>query len=249
MKILRKLQAVALERAGSLVVEDFAIGVGLVGVKLSDGSCGVAYNLRQDFLGQCEEFSSGRGEEYSLLLRPGMKASDFVKAYAHENPIARSLGLATINALLNRGDFQEGDVLEFLNIRPGCRVGMIGEIGPIAMQLMARGCDVLIFERNRRRSQLSDWAITTHLESCDVVIISASSLANWTIEWVIDYVSTEEVAIVGPSASMVRGIFPVKVIGGTKILNADGLLNALSKGIGTAGIYSMKLAKKVNLIT
>jgi len=247
VKILKKLMQKALEKAEGLKVEDFVVGMGLVGVKLSDGSAGVAYNLRSDLLGQCEEFSTTEGG-YRLLLEPGMKAEDFIRAFESTNPIAKGLALATMNAIFNRGDFQEGDLLEYLEVKPGERVGMIGEIGPMILSLMENGNEVLVFERNPKRGELPDWAITTHLEGCDVVIISASSIVNWTIEWILDYVKTDRVAIVGPSAPLVEGVFPVRVIGGAVILDPDRMIKELSRAYGTSGIYRTKLAKKVNLV-
>ncbi len=247
MKVLKKLVQKALEKSKDIVVEDFVVGLGLVGVKLSDGSGGVAYNLRSDLLGQCEEFSTKDGG-YKLILEPGMKAEEFINAFSNPNPIARALSLATMNALLNRGTFKKGDLLEYLEIKPGERVGMIGEIGPMIMSLMENGNEVLVFERNPKRGILPDWAIMSHLESCDVVIISASSIVNWTIEWILDYVSTSRVAIVGPSAPLVEDIFPVKVIGGAVVLDPDRMIKELSRAYGTTGVYRTKLAEKVNLV-
>jgi len=249
MKILKKLIKKSTDVAEGLYVEDFVIGIGLVGVKLSNGSAGIAYNLKQDLLGECEEFSRGRGRKYSLLLKPGEKATVFIEAFTSENPLARSLGLATINALISeRENLQKGDLLEYLEINEGDMVGMIGEIGPLIMEAINRGAEVRVFERNRRRGQFPDWAITTHLEDCNVVIISASSIVNWTIEWILDYVKTDRVAIVGPTATLVKDIFPVKVIAGAKILDPDKLLDSLPRGIGTAGLYSSGIAEKVVLV-
>ena len=247
MKVLRKLMEVAIERSKGLKVEDFVVGLALVGVKLSNGNAGVAYNLREGLLGQCEEFSSEE-KGYKLLLEPGMEASEFIKAFDSTNAIARALALATMNAVFNRGDYEEGDLLEYLDIRPGERVGMIGEIGPMIMKLLENGNEVLVFEKNPRRGTLPDWAIPTHLESCDVVIITAATLVNWSIEWVLDYVSTDRVAIVGPSAPLVEGIFPVKVIGGAVVLDPDRMIKELSRAYGTHGVYKTGLAKKVNLV-
>jgi uncharacterized protein (DUF4213/DUF364 family) len=237
----------AIEKSGRLKVEDFVVGLGLVGVKLSDGSAGVAYNMREGLLGQCEEFSE-EGENYRLILEPGMKAKDFIKAFESTNAVARALALATMNAVLNRGEYDEGDLLEYLEIKPGERVGMIGEIGPFITKLIENGNDVLVFERNPKRGMLPDWAIMTHLESCDVVIITAATIVNWTIEWILDYVNTDRVAIVGPSAPMVEGIFPVKVIGGAVILDPDRMLKEFSHAYGTHGVYKTKIGKKVNLV-
>ena len=249
MRILKNLVKKSTDAAKDLYVEDFVIGIGLVGVKLSDGSAGVAYNLKQDLLGECEEFSEGRGKNYSLLLKPGEKAITFIEAFTSENPLAKSLGLATINAVLSeKENLQKGDLLEHLEIKEGDIVGMIGEIGPLIMAAIEKGAKVRVFERNRKRGQFPDWAITTYLEDCDVVIISASSIVNWTIEWVLDYVKTDRVAIVGPTATLVKDIFPVKVIAGAKILDPDKLLDSLPRGIGTAGLYSSGIAEKVTLI-
>ncbi len=248
MGVLDRLVELALEKSRGVFIEDFRIGLGLTAVKLSDGSCGVAYSLREDLLGTCEEFSKEGVVGYEPLLSPGVKASDFVREFMSDNPIAKSLGLATINALLNRDEYSKGDVMEYLEYKEGCTACLVGHIPPIAVEFMAKGCDVLVFDRNRKEGILPDWAVRTHLKRCDVVVISASSVANGTIEWVLEHVNTEEVAIVGPSAPMVRGIFPVKVIGGIRIIYPEKVLEAITRGVGTRGLYSLGYAEKVNLL-
>ncbi len=249
MKTMERLLETALERSTGLTVEDYVVGLGLVGVKLSDGSVGVAYNLRGDLLGECEEFYRGTDfGRYEPPLKAGMEAKRFIEASRSPDPVSKSLGMATINAVLNRGDFSKMDVLEYLDVKSGDVVGIIGNIKPFVFDTMSKTENVFVFERNRKGEELPDWAITSMLEKCSVVIISASAVVNWTVEWILDYVKTDRVAIVGPSSPMVDGIFPVGIIGGARILDPDGVLSLISKGGGTKSMYTSGVAEKVSLV-
>ncbi len=246
---MRRLMSMALERAGNLIVENYVVGLGLAGVKLSDGYAGVAYNLRGDLLGECEEFyRNTESGDFEPPLKAGMRAEDFIRAVSSRDPISRSLGIAALNAVLNRDSYQTMDVLEYLDIGPDDVVGMIGNIKPFAFEIMLRARELMIFERNRKGEELPDWMIASDLEKCSVVIISASTVVNWTIEWILDYVKTDRVAIVGPSAPMVRDVFPVGIIGGARVLDPDRTLDILARGGGTKSIYSSGAAEKVSLI-
>ena len=247
MKVVRDLIERAERAAGDLEVVDYVIGLGLVGVKLSDGSGGVAYNLRGDLKGECEEFFRTTEDGYGPPLLPGMKAREFIENALSPEPLLRSLGIATVNAVLNRGNFSRIGVLEYLNVKEDDVVGMIGKIKPFVFEILPVARELMVFEKARKDEVLPDWAIASELERCTVVIISGSSVVNWTVEWVLDYVRTDRVAIVGPSSPMVD-VFPVSIIGGALIKDPDKALKILSIGGGTKALYSWGAAEKVSLV-
>ncbi|HIP91971.1 MAG TPA: hypothetical protein EYH25_00735, partial [Thermotoga sp.] len=123
------------------------------------------------------------------------------------------------------------------------------EIDPLVNVWKDKVWDLLIFDRNRKRDDVfPDWAIVDLLPKCTVVVITGSSIVNGTIDWVLKYVKTDRVAIVGPSTPLVENVFPVKILGGIYIKDSNILFDLVSKGAGTKKIIRSGAAKKVNII-
>ena len=237
-----------------VVIEDFVIGVGLTAVKLSDGRAGVAFTNKQDTLGRCEEFyrCMGLDGDPESKARVGMTALELLEVGLFSgDPLLRSVAYAALNAVFNfnRDRFVKGDVMEYLQVNENDIVGMVGEIEPLADAWKDKVWDLLIFDRNRKRDEIfPDWAIVDLLPKCTVVVITGSAIVNGSIDWVLKYVMTEKVAIVGPSTPLVEGVLPVKILAGVYIKDPDVLFDLVSKGAGTRKIIRSGAAEKVNII-
>lgn len=236
------------------VIEDFVIGIGLTAVKLDDGRTGVAFTNKQDTLGRCEEFYRcvGLDGNPESKAKVGMTASELLEIGLFSgDPLLRSVAYATLNAVFNFNEnrFVEGDIMEHLQVNENDIVGMVGEIDPLVSAWKDKVWDLLIFDRNRKRDDVfPDWAIVDLLPKCTVVVITGSSIVNGTIDWVLKYVRTDRVAIVGPSTPLVENVFPVKILGGIYIKDSNILFDLVSKGAGTKKIIRSGAAKKVNII-
>lgn len=96
-----------------------------------------------------------------------------------------------------------------------------------------------IFERYRygEPDVLADWAAAAVLPACQVVIISATTLLNRTIDGILDHVKgAREVAILGPSTPWAPEIFAprhVTLLSGMQITDPECVLRVVSEGGGT----------------
>ncbi|NUU96641.1 hypothetical protein XO10_10365 [Marinitoga sp. 1135] len=255
LSIAKKLYNKALENlVDDVIIEDFIIGIGETAVKLSDGRVGFVATNREDTLGKCEEFYKcmgldGKPESKANI---GMKAKDLLEVGLFSgDPLLRSVSYAALNAVFNKNPerFVGGDTLELMEFKKNDVVGMIGEITPFVETLKPKVWDVLVFDRQRRSDEvLPDWAIIEMLPKCSAVIITGTSIVNGTIDWILNYVNTDRVAIAGPSTMMVEDVFPVKILSGAYVENSDLLFDLIKKGAGTRTLFRSGAARKVNLL-
>lgn len=254
--ISEKLYEKALKYTNNSKIDDFVLGIGLTAVKLNDGRTGICYTNKDDTLGRCEEFYTCTSEEGNpqSKIELGMKTEDFLKIGLFSgDPLLRSLSYAALNAVFAVPEIEEkykvGDISEFLEVGFEDIVGMIGEINPLISLWKPLVWDILIFDRKRRNENIfPDWAIVDFLPKCSVIAITGSAVVNGTIDWILKYVNTNKVAIIGPSTPLIPDVFNVKVLAGVKILDDKKVFDLLSKGAGTKKIIAEKAVQKVVLL-
>ncbi|QTA37751.1 DUF364 domain-containing protein [Thermosipho ferrireducens] len=252
-KLLKKAQ----EYLENETIEDFIVGIGITAVKLSDGRTGIGFTNKQDTLGRCEEFYKCTGVEGNpqSKVEVGMKAIDLLKIGLFSgDPLLRSVAYACVNAVFSVEEIEKhyikGDISEYLSVTMDDIVGMVGEITPLVTSWKMKVWDLLIFDRNRKDDTVfPDWAIVDLLPKCNVVVITGSSVVNGTIDWVLNYVKTDRVAIVGPSTPLVHGVFPVKILAGMKVVDSEKVFKLIARGAGTKKLVAEKAIEKVNLIS
>jgi|OM-RGC.v1.009746725 hypothetical protein len=253
----KKLYDEALKYINNETLKDYIIGLGLSAALLSDGRCGVSYTLREDTLGKCEEFFKCTGDFGNPVskINPGMRVKEVLNiGLFSPDPLIRSVAYATLNAVFSTNEIKSmyslGDLSQYINVNLDDTVGFIGRIDPLINLWKPKAWDILIFDRNRKGSDeiLPDWAIVDLLPKCSVVVISGSAIVNGSIDWILNYVKTDKVAIVGPSTTLVPNVFPVKLLAGINVLNSDKLFKLISHGAGTKKIIAEKAVEKVVLI-
>ena len=144
MDVTQRIIDCAKETAAGLFVEDFVIGVGYTGVKLSDGSGGVSYTFRNDLGPTCGVlFGAGK---YAAV--PAEKAL----GWAMSSSLAQaSIGIATANALLNRGYERGPNIADAVECGTEDVVGMIGWFCPLVNRYKDAK-KLYVFERGSRKS-------------------------------------------------------------------------------------------------
>jgi uncharacterized protein (DUF4213/DUF364 family) len=227
---------------------DVRIGLGYTAVMLTDGNVGVAYTFREDAAAGCSVF---------MGMRPlaGATTTQALKYLGSGNGVESTLGLAVANALANRpGPCQhEGDVLEFLEIQPGDRVGMVGYFGPLVIPLEKKGCDLTIFEREASRSDrvLPAEEALDRLPTSDIAIITSTTLILGDLDRLLDAaLPCRKVALVGASTPLVPNVFRengVDLLSGITVTDAAGILQIVSEG-GGMGFFGSRI-RKVNVWT
>ncbi len=240
----RKLIQKAINKSKGLFVQDYVVGLGITTVKLNNGACGVVHTFREEVFGSCSPFSN--------LLQTNVEAEKFIKLYDTTNILLSSLGLATINAVLNFDLLfdKTGDVFESLDISSNDTIGIVGDIIPLTKSIKkANPKEIHVFERRRETGNLPDWALYQLLDKIDVLLLSSSTLINKTFFNIIKNAKTKKIALIGPSTTFCPEILKgVKIFAGAKILDPDKLLKIASRAGGTKNIYNSKAAQKVQII-
>jgi len=246
MKIRQRLTNHTLDLADKIRVRDVRIGLGYTAVCLEDGRIGVAYTFREEANSGCTVFNG---------LRPlaGRRASELIRLFESPDRISSAVALATVNALkhLNQTDFLSGDILDHLQLEPKDRLAMIGNFVPLVPIIRKKVADLYVFteEAVRAEGYLPSSAIPDYIPTCDVLLITGTSIVNGTIDHILSAVATcREVAILGASTPLFPEVFsdtPVTLLSGIHIVNPDAILQIVSEGGGMR--VFRKDIKKINL--
>ncbi len=235
---------IAKKKGKGVHILDYAIGVGLCGVSLDNGKAGVAYTDRKSIPWGCSL--------YDELPKAGAPVEDFIEMSNSSDVLMNALGMATINACVNDGNYENGDVMEAVNLSKDDVMGMIGYFDPMVSGIKRQLKTLYIFEKERTlttwpQKALSPDQIPDLIPACDVLLISATTVMNKSFDDILKYAKTDRIILLGPSTPMLPEAFPeVKVFGGTTV-NAAAL-KTIAHGGGTRNLYKEKVGKKVILI-
>ncbi|MBI4200023.1 MAG: DUF364 domain-containing protein [Chloroflexi bacterium] len=245
--ITEKIQRLLATDASGARIADVRIGLGYTAVLLESGQAGVAYTLREDLRPGCSPFSGQR----PLASR---SAAELLSGLGSGDPLERTIGLATANALICRRGvdaFSEGDILDAVAFGPDDRVGMVGYFGPLIPLLQKRVASLTIFERNPARGaglEPPERALDL-LPECTVALITSSVLLTGTLDPLLQAAARcREIALLGPSTPLIPRSFAdtgVTWLSGLVIVNAAQVLRVVSEGGGTREFSPF--ARKVNL--
>jgi len=231
-------QAFAMVQSRKVI--DVRAGLGYTCVMLEDGACGLAYTFRNE-LGCC----CGILEVAGNLI--GMNADKIIPWAKESDRLKAAIGLATVNAVINDPgkNWDTGNVLNAFTLRESDTFGMVGEFKPILSKVRSMTKNIYVFEQNvPEGSGLYPADTIPHfLPGCDVVVITATSIINHTIDEVVSYCkNAKEVCIVGPSTPLCPEVFRkynITLLAGSVVKNPELILQIVSQGGGT---MSMKPA-------
>jgi uncharacterized protein (DUF4213/DUF364 family) len=232
--IYEKLIDQALAQAKNNTVADIRIGLRYTAVLLSNGSCGLAFTFQSGSACGCHLM----GEAGRMTGKP---ASELVPLLAEKNLLRASVGLAAVNAVLNTPGVtrDDGNVTEALQVSAKETFGMVGEFKPIIAAMKKVTERIYVFEQNLSKGPdlYPEEAIPDYLPKCDVVVVTATSIINHTIDGVLSHCkNARQVAVVGPSTPLYAGAFagtPVTLLAGSVVRDTDQLLKIISQAGGT----------------
>jgi len=255
-RIVRELKGFLLREAGEhskTRVRRVCLGLGYAGVQLETSHLGLCAVLPYE-LGHC-----------TIYHRAGSLAGKTVENLAELaeswNPIEAIVGVAALNALAQL-IFEEkcetyevaaGNLVNALNIGAEDVVVVVGSFRPIIPRIKDRTEKVYVLERNpqlRGENQtLPDTACEEYLPKASIAIITATSLANGTIDRLLELASNaREVALLGPTAPIVPDpLFRhgVTIVGTMRVKEPELALGILMEGGGTRHLE--KACEMVNL--
>ncbi len=222
-------------------VVDVRVGIGYIGVLLDDGTLGLSYTLRDELPPTCSVMD--KAGTFS-----GLSAYDLATLWFYPGVISSSIGLATLNAIINSKieSNMEGDVTEWFDFS-GKTVGMVGRFNPIIKILKPIVKRLYIFEKRPFLDAYPDWAARDILPRCDVAIITATTLINRTFLDIVSWAGDAEKILLGPSANFSPYILEyVDMISGTKPIDTEKILEIISQGGGTRQV--LRYAKKLSIV-
>lgn len=236
--ILKHLYQRLESSAKNRTVTDLRIGLGYIGVRLDNGATGIAAMLFDALPHGCTVVPAAgtfAGSPASGLLQ---------YLICGKNPLEVALGLATANALIEPPPAETVDDREattYLHLQKGVKVAMVGLFSPLVARIRATGAELSIIEKNSARmGVLGDAEKKQTLKSCNVAIITATTLLNNTLEETINLLGSPRlVAIMGPSTPLMPVIFqgtPVTHLGGAIVADPARVLQIISEGGGTPAL-------------
>lgn len=215
-------------------VADVRIGLGYTSVRLDNGNIGLAWTAGNDSGSCTHESKAGK--------LAGSPASELLEMLSNKlKPLARTIGLATVNALvagLPHPESTKKDALDMVNIQSGDHVVMVGFFGPVIPKLKQTDCKLDILElKNDKPGTISPEEGKEALASCSVAIITATSIVTGTFDDLLAGLGKPRAVIVlGPSTIMFPLVFsgtPVTHLAGAWVSNPTAVEKIVSEGGGT----------------
>jgi uncharacterized protein len=225
-EIAGRLHRRLLEDSRRFTVEDVRIGGSYVAVVLTGGRVGLAARLKEAVGMEIEPRSAGffSGTSAEMLL---------MNLVSGTGAVERAVGLATANALIHPAvPAHEEDTIGLMALRPGEPVAMVGRFRPIVPRIEATGVRLSVIERDTPEKERRQ-----ALGACSVAVITATTLLNGTLEKVLGELGRpRHVALIGPSTPMCESVFrdtPVTHLGGSAVVDTEGVLRVIAGGGGT----------------
>lgn len=224
-------------------MKDVRIGLAYTGVLLSEDYGGVACTPLHEFSG-CPSLG------FSGTLK-GKTADKVLELALSENPLEAAVGIATANALSHMlGDrepenFPASDIDILDLIKPEDSVAMVGYFSPLVPKILKITNKLTVLEKREieaaKTRTLPSEKAREILPCSDVIILSASTLANRTFDELLSRLGeAREAILLGPSAPLYpkpffeRGITAVM---GTRILDPWTMLTVVSEAGGTKKLH------------
>lgn len=224
-------------------VKDVRIGLAYTGILLSSGYGGVACT-------PLYEFSCCPTVDFPETLE-NRTADCILEMALSENPIEAAVGIATANALFqmlqgeNMDSFpaSDADILDL--IKPEDKVAMVGYFGPLVPKILKITDKFTVLEKRKIEAAeartLPSEKAGEILPVSDVIIISASTLANRTFDGLLaQNGAAREVILLGPSAPLYPEPFfelGVTAVMGTRIFDPLTMLTIVSEAGGTKKLH------------
>ncbi len=224
-------------------VKDIRIGLAYTGVMLSENYGGVACTPLYEFSG-CPSLG------FSGILK-GKTADKILELALSENPLETAIGISTANALSHmlldlepeKFPTSEVDILDL--IEPEDSVAMVGYFSPLVPKILKITSKFTVLEKreieNPKVRTLPSEKAREILPESDVIILSASTLANQTFDELLSLRGeAREVILLGPSAPLYPKPFferGVTAVMGTRILDPWTMLTVVSEAGGTKKLH------------
>lgn len=268
--LLSELHASVLDRLGpeadTLTLERAVLGIFFTGVKLSNGAGGLcATPVKSVPEAVCCPSSANAMPAPGKIA--GRKALQVLGDLYRPQDLRRALAIATLNALAETlwlrdgppagAEVRDGDAFDALPIKPDQRVALVGAFPPYMRELRRRGQPFNVLELDPttlKADELPYFIPADHapeiIPTADIFITTGTTLINGTLDSLLSFLRPgAEAAVIGPTATLAAEPYArrgVTVVGGTRVLAPDELLDLLAEG-GSGYHFFGKTVQRVTL--
>ncbi len=167
----------------------------------------------------------------SLRGKSALELAEYAKS---DNLLEASIGMATINSLLDIDEakcVKENALDALVREGRGKNIAVVGHF-PWTSQLQKIAKKLWVIEQRPREGDLPPEAAEDILPQADVVGLTGTSLTNHTAEKLLSLCHSSFVLMVGPTSPLSPVLFDygVDVIGGAKIVEPEKAIRCISEG-------------------
>jgi len=247
-----------------ITIERLVIGVFFTGVKLSNGYAGISYTpvaeMHDDVRHASPIFTKNSPARFK-----GMPVKDILNN-PNDTPMLKTVKIVVLNALsakfLDRKRYfiiEGKDALDCTDYDATKRIGMVGAFPPFLQRLRKiKNIQLSVIERKRESLTPDDAKYFVPAEDassviplCGTLIITGASIANGTIDDLLNYAGHDaQIIVTGPTASFLPDAFfrrNVGTVSGVLVVKPDEALDMLSEGVGAYHLYK-GCVKKINVL-
>jgi uncharacterized protein (DUF4213/DUF364 family) len=207
-------------------------------LELEDGSIGFSYVM----IGAAVPLLRTRPNVGTVA---GMEAVALARGYGGDDPAAKALGFAAINALsqqlftrANWTPSAAGDSLGQIEPKSGEHIGMIGLFPPLIPRVNEARARLTVLElRPELAGEHRKFRVTLdpgELATCEKVVSTCAVMLNDTLDAVLAACrNARRFVIIGPTAGCIPDpLFSrsVDTVGGRRVVDAEGFRNAFCRG-------------------
>jgi len=233
-------------RFDAVAIEQLVIGIYFTAVKLSSGYSGLAYtNL--DSLDCCAHNRTKGFGDFTPGNFKGRKVADLFTHY-DQSCLIKTVELAVMNAisaeLIAESSYkiiENQDPIELVDLQGKKRVCVVGAFLSYIKKIAETDCTLQIVELNEAvvPEEYKQYLVQPDfskkaLSNSDIVIITGASLANNTLDRMLELISTgTQIIVVGPTSSLLPDrLFAhgVDILGATRITDSDKMLELVAEG-------------------
>lgn len=235
-----------------ITVDRAVFGLFFSGVKLSTGHGGLCFTPVKEMPEAVCCPSTAKAMPLSGKL-VGRSALKYIEDVHSKNPLKKTLGIATLNALstlcwekekaddLNYEIIMGEDAFEKVDVSQYQKTVVIGALVPMLKKLTNAGADYKVLEMDSRTlkgKELEHYAPANdahlYIPNADLIVITGVTILNNTLYDLLKMAKKgAEIIVTGPTASMLPDAFfkyGVTLLGGIIVTKADEILDIISEG-------------------
>ncbi len=240
MDLLREIYGMLEGELRESTISDLAVSFPYTGVLLDRDRLGVCYTVPE---GRSAERTPPPGGAR------GRRADELARLAFSPTGVESSIGVATLSAAADPGEYRRADPLDEVDLRPDDRVCVLGGFPqPYLDRIRAAVAELWVLERPPKisRGVLPDWAVEELAPRCTVLLATGSTIPNKTLERALELSSdARERIVVGPSVPLVPEPFQargVTALAGVRFTDPHSAMRVVAEGGGTRDLrpYSEK---------